>query len=352
VGDQSDPTITWKLHVGQGQLHYAHSPLGEQERLSYLLPRIHPKLNNLTQNMPRFGDVSAYEWLCQAWQTGKLSLSTLRTILQALSQEALGKMLAIENGVFHFDRAIGIDPILIAVPFKAALPPITKTLRTWQQLYPQITSPFQRLGFAPGTTLPETSLQNLQQQVGPEATAILLEALEHQPCFYQLAANLDLRVTALACMVHPLIQAGYLTLHPYANPPRTNRPTIACIDDSNTIQQMVKVMLEGQGYEVLNITNPLQAVETLTQAKPDLVFLDITMPHMDGYNLCRLLRQCEELKETPIVMLTGRDTMVDKVRARLLGATSYVTKPFNMHTLTNVVTRYVMVEPPRTDYFT
>jgi twitching motility two-component system response regulator PilG len=287
-------------------------------------------------------DVTAYDWLCEVWQAGELNLATLRMIIQTLSQEALGKILAIEHGIFQFDRAIGIDPILIAVPFKTALSPVVQSLKTWQDLAPHITSPLQRVGFAPATAIPELSLRSLRQQVGPEATTTLQEALEHQPCFYQLAVDLDMQITPLAQLLRPLIQEGYLTLHPYVNPPRTQRPTVACIDDSPTVQRTVKLVLQKQGYQVLSITNPLQAVNILAGTQPDLILLDISMPQMDGYNLCRLLRQQNQLKETPIVMLTGRDTVVDKVRSRFLGASGYVTKPFDMRTLTDVVTRYVI----------
>jgi twitching motility two-component system response regulator PilG len=100
-------------------------------------------------------------------------------------------------------------------------------------------------------------------------------------------------------------------------------------------------MLKDSGYRVVSITNPLQALSCCMEEEPDLIFLDITMPNLDGYNLCRLLRQCNILKETPIVMLTGRDTMVDKVRARFLGATSYLTKPFEAKDLTEVIAKYV-----------
>lgn len=77
---------------------------------------------------------------------------------------------------------------------------------------------------------------------------------------------------------------------------------------------------------------------------PDVILLDINMPDMDGYTLCRLLRQCSALKEVPIIMLTGRDALLDKVRARLLGASEYLTKPFEPQALTDIIRQYVSLE--------
>jgi twitching motility two-component system response regulator PilG len=119
---------------------------------------------------------------------------------------------------------------------------------------------------------------------------------------------------------------------------------VACIDDSATVQRSVKLILESVGYRVNSITQTLTALSSLGREVPDLILLDINMPDMDGYSLCRLLRQCSALKEVPIIMLTGRDAILDKVRAKLLGASEYLTKPFEPQVLIDMISGYVSLE--------
>lgn len=328
----------WRLYVGQGQLHYATSIVGERERLIYVLNRIQPQLS---AKVPDSLPLSAYAWLHSMWKDGTLSLSSLRTVLQRMSQEALIHMFSLPQGTSHFDRNLNLDPILIAIPLKDAIAPVHQSVKLWQSIRPQILSPFQRLELSRPDIFQTTYTQLAKQLCGPKHQLSLADALAQKPCLYELATQLDLNLLSLAKNLQPLIANGVLNLQPYISNTQIHRPTIACIDDSITIQQAVKVMLEVDGYRVVSITDPLKALASLLREKPDLVFLDITMPDLDGYNLCKLLRQHEALKETPIVMLTGRDGMVDKVRARFVGATSYVTKPFDSAILTEVIAKYV-----------
>ncbi|MEO0852284.1 MAG: response regulator, partial [Cyanobacteria bacterium J06648_11] len=115
------------------------------------------------------------------------------------------------------------------------------------------------------------------------------------------------------------------------------QPLVACIDDSHTVQRTVKLTLEAAGYRVLGLTEPARALTTLVRQQPDLVLMDITMPEVDGYELCRMLRQSDALSEIPIVMLTGRDGLFDRLRARVVGATDYMTKPFNAEQLLGAI---------------
>ncbi|NJL51468.1 MAG: response regulator [Hydrococcus sp. SU_1_0] len=98
--------------------------------------------------------------------------------------------------------------------------------------------------------------------------------------------------------------------------------------------------LEAGGYQVLSILDPTLALKQLSQQLPAVIFLDINMPNMNGYDLCSLLRKSERFKDIPIVMLTGRDGMIDRVRAKIVGATDYLTKPCDPNkliTLTKVL---------------
>ncbi|HVS34114.1 MAG TPA: response regulator [Gemmataceae bacterium] len=125
------------------------------------------------------------------------------------------------------------------------------------------------------------------------------------------------------------------------------RKVVLAVDDSPTICKLVRMTLERRGYEVWTAGDAEQAIDVLReQGVPDLILLDIAMPGMDGYQLCRLLRQDKETTKLPIVMLSGKDGLFNKMRGRLAGSTSYITKPFEPEGLLHVLQRYCPIEEP------
>lgn len=134
------------------------------------------------------------------------------------------------------------------------------------------------------------------------------------------------------------VEAGSTTYH--GSNGNGNRRIILVVDDSPTIQKVVSVTLEAHGHEVVTASDGMEALAKLRTLKPDLVLLDITMPHMDGYQLCRILRSNELTKSVPIVMLSGKDGLFDKMRGRMAGAATYITKPFAPSALPPLVDKY------------
>jgi CheY-like chemotaxis protein len=118
------------------------------------------------------------------------------------------------------------------------------------------------------------------------------------------------------------------------------RRIILVVDDSPTIQKVVSVTLEAHGHEVVTASDGMEALSKLRTLKPDLVLLDITMPHMDGYQLCRIMRSNDITRNVPIVMLSGKDGLFDKMRGRMAGAASHITKPFAPSTLPPLIDKY------------
>jgi twitching motility two-component system response regulator PilG len=115
------------------------------------------------------------------------------------------------------------------------------------------------------------------------------------------------------------------------------KPIVACIDDSNTVQKQVTMILESIGYEVINITDPSTALKSLARQNPILILMDINMPEINGYDLCAMLRRSRKFETLPIVMLTGRDGIIDRMRAKFVGATDYLTKPVDANKLVELV---------------
>jgi twitching motility two-component system response regulator PilG len=120
----------------------------------------------------------------------------------------------------------------------------------------------------------------------------------------------------------------------------SRRRLILAVDDSVTVRKIVSITLERLGYRVLTAADGMQALARLNEETPDLVLLDITMPRMDGYQVCKVIKQAPATKAIPVVMLSGKDGFFDKVKGRLAGATDYITKPFKEATLAEVVEKY------------
>ena len=117
--------------------------------------------------------------------------------------------------------------------------------------------------------------------------------------------------------------------------------TVACIDDSPTVLNAIQKFLEDQSLSVVAINDPVKALMQIVRSKPDLILLDITMPNLDGYELCALLRRHPRYKKTPIVMVTGNTGLIDRARAKLVRASGYLTKPFTQSDLLKMVFKHL-----------
>ncbi|MBE9197769.1 MULTISPECIES: response regulator [unclassified Nodularia (in: cyanobacteria)] len=112
---------------------------------------------------------------------------------------------------------------------------------------------------------------------------------------------------------------------------------IVSVDDSPTILKEISRFLEGETFFVVAINNPLKAVMSIIRHQPDLILLDLNMAGIDGYELCRLIRNNPIFQNTPVIFVTGYKGIIDRVKARLVGATGYLTKPFTRVELLKIV---------------
>ncbi len=117
--------------------------------------------------------------------------------------------------------------------------------------------------------------------------------------------------------------------------------TVVCIDDSPTVLRSISTFLDDAMFSVVMINDPVKALMQIVRSKPDLILLDVTMPNLDGYELCSLLRRHPSFKNTPVVMVTGNTGFIDRAKARLVGASSYLTKPFTQSELLKTVFKHL-----------
>ena len=117
--------------------------------------------------------------------------------------------------------------------------------------------------------------------------------------------------------------------------------TIACVDDSASILNTIQRYLENDALSIVQINDPMRALLEIVRAKPDLILVDVGMPKIDGYAICRMLRKHQNFQHTPIIMVTGNTGLIDRAKAKLVGATDYMTKPFTQEELNTMVFRYL-----------
>lgn len=128
-------------------------------------------------------------------------------------------------------------------------------------------------------------------------------------------------------------------VRPAAAAPAARR-TVMVVDDSATIRKILAMTLERAGYAVVAETDGERAVARLQQIVPDLILLDITMPKLDGYEVCKHIRKDPRISHVPVVMLSGKDGFFDKVKGRMVGATEYLTKPFQAPAVLAVIANH------------
>jgi twitching motility two-component system response regulator PilG len=122
--------------------------------------------------------------------------------------------------------------------------------------------------------------------------------------------------------------------------PEVAAQSILVVDDSPTVRKLVTLALEKQGYKVVVAADGYQAAQALREGVPNLVLLDIMMPGVDGYQVCKMIKGNRDTARVPVVMLSGKDGFFDKIRGRLAGSTDYITKPFEPAKLLDVVRKY------------
>ncbi len=117
---------------------------------------------------------------------------------------------------------------------------------------------------------------------------------------------------------------------------------VMVIDDSNTIRRSAEIFLTQAGCQVILAQNGFEALSKVNDHQPNIIFCDILMPRLDGYQTCALIKRSPRFHETPIVMLSSKDGLFDRARGRMVGSVEYLTKPFTKDSLLSVVRQHSM----------
>lgn len=117
---------------------------------------------------------------------------------------------------------------------------------------------------------------------------------------------------------------------------------VMVIDDSNTIRRTAEIFLKSAGCEIILAEDGFDALSKITNEHPDIVFVDIMMPKLDGYQTCSLIKRNARYKSIPVIMLSSKDGLFDRARGRMVGSDQYLTKPFTKETLLEAVQTYAV----------
>ncbi len=186
----------------------------------------------------------------------------------------------------------------------------------------------------------------------------LTECLNGQLTLWDIALKLQKSVVSVTRALVPLVHRGLLKFktlpdlpepieriqqlqHDYSTHSNRQNPLIACIDDSPIAAQNLRKILEPLGCEVLSIENPIQGLAKIAKHKPDLIFVDLVMPNANGYIVCKFLRNAPIFQNTPVVILTSRDTIVDRNYSKIVGASDFLTKPPHPQETQRVIRKYL-----------
>lgn len=118
---------------------------------------------------------------------------------------------------------------------------------------------------------------------------------------------------------------------------------VMVIDDSKTIRRTAETLLKKEGCVVITATDGFEALAKIADTHPDIIFVDIMMPRLDGYQTCALIKHNQVFRETPVIMLSSKDGLFDRARGRIVGSDQYLTKPFTKEELLGAIKDHVTV---------
>lgn len=116
---------------------------------------------------------------------------------------------------------------------------------------------------------------------------------------------------------------------------------VMIIDDSNTIRRSAEAFLKNSGHQLFLVEDGYSALKEVKEKMPDIIFIDIMMPRLDGYQTCASIKSIEEFKHIPIIMLSSKDSIFDKAKSKLAGADDYIIKPFNKTSLPTAISNFL-----------
>ncbi|MBW4521875.1 MAG: response regulator [Scytolyngbya sp. HA4215-MV1] len=346
----TDGKKQWKLYFFHGRLVYGTGNFHRIRRyyrvVKYHCPHFH--FEPLLAEEPW-----EYRLLSQATSCGQLSVNQAKAITQSSLMEVLFSI--VSNSAltpkWSMKRRVSLSDST-ALNLLLSSSQIEHVIQQAQLLW----NVWQSLGL--GTVSPYM-VPILSEHLGSGFVSLpntMLPFLKGQHTLWDIAAQVKKPITTVIRFLLPWVQKGVLSFRdipdlmpfsaqqPQTLPGQQPKPLIACIDDSPLVGKILAQILEPAGYRLLSIHNPLLGIAELVKHRPSLLFLDLVMPDTSGYNLCSFLRRTLLFEQTPIIILTGQDGLLDRTRAKLVGASDFLGKPAEPQQVLHLVQHYLQKE--------
>ena len=339
----------WFLFCINGQIAYAADSNSSLMRVKDYLKHYSSKelLDNGQDLAITSSNAPEYVYLWKLIEQDIITPQEGRSIIQSMIHETVFDLFSLHSGSFIFDMAPALAPQLTTLEIGPLILKIMKQVQEWKQFHPHIQSPNQCLVI--------NNAQELSTSLPANTFQTLVAWVDGKTSLRQISRYLNRDILKVAKAIYPYVQQGLIQLHypgseqqiqnnlDSANHPKLTPkvPSIVCIDDDLTIGKAVESMLETKGYQITTINDPIAAISLVFKIKPDLILCDIAMPELDGYEISAMLRRSTAFRLTPLIMLTGMDGFIDRVRARMVGATDYLTKPFGANELLVLMEKYL-----------
>lgn len=346
----------WNFYFHFGHIFYATGGVHPVRRwaraLAVYCPELQINITQLQQDLRRISSENPiidqeYYLFCFWKEQHQLTQEQTDQVIQSIVAEVLFDLSQFQNLTHQIQKIQSTSEPLALVDESRAF---AEVQRFWQSLYNyNVDASF--LDKAPLIK----HVEQLQNWASTERIQALAQLLDGKKTLRDLAIQVGQNVEQVAHTLLPYIQSGLIELISipdlaapvYQGVPKqkteqnTAKPLIVCVDDSATVCWTMEQILTEAGYQFIGINDGLRAITTLLSCKPDLIFLDVFMPNTNGYEICRNLRKAPSFRNTPIVFLTGLDGVVDQVRARLAGASAFLSKPIDVERVLDTVAKYL-----------
>lgn len=353
----------WFFYLYLGRIMYATGGLHPIRRwcrnLAFYLPQIASHFSSLAQlDLASLGTTNSqlcweYQLLCFWVEQQKISREQVVRMIHANIVEVLFDITQTMEVTCELrqDNLLSNRTRLVLIDADQVIAEAQQLWQAWQAAKIADRSP----NAAPIIRQPE----QLQEKTSPQVYQTLRQLMDGQQTLRDLSIRMKRDVLTLTGSLLPYVQMGLveLVLIPDLPSPVTpddsgtisapeTKPAalIACVDDSPLMCQTMEKILMAANYQFVGINDPLRAIAILLARKPELIFLDLVMPNANGYEICGQLRKLSFFRQTPIVILTGNDGIIDRMRAKMVGSTDFISKPVNPEIVLATIRKHLKEE--------
>ncbi len=324
----------WSIYFEEGKIIYACQSKDMWEIFFKTIQQLKPDIARLSNDVYQHlktifesniddegTENSDYLAICWLVNQQYLTASQAAILIEALAIAVMDSYFKLKDGIYEFTSQSFLNSLPKFCYLDVSV--IAKSYQRLSQSLSKLVPPVYQAENYLFSELSQRKLVTIEGLVEPQSVP-----LENQSSNRQ---NQNINIT----------KPNYQTNQPEIKVKKTALYKVMCVDDSPTILKAIQGFLDEELFNVIGIDDPLKALMQILRIKPDIVLLDISMPNLDGYELCSLLRKHPDFRHTPVVMVTGRSGFIDKARAKMVKSSGYLTKPFTKAQLLKTVFQQV-----------